>query len=131
MDNRTANPAGPPTLLDELAFAKGSTFEIVGSVIRADKATGRGWEIGSLMSVLEYGERLGRDLSAEAKHLAETAPSEEEILRRYFRVVCAGKNPRKTFRRPGGLEPTCLKASFPKTGVFALSPVSSLVVDRV
>jgi hypothetical protein len=101
MDNRTANPEAPATLLDELAFAKGSTFEIVGSVIRAEKATGRGWEIGSLMSVLEYGERLGRDLAAEAKHLAETAPSEEEIVRRYFRTVCAGKDPRKIFRHPG------------------------------
>jgi len=131
MDNRNANPAEPATLLDELAFAKGSRFEIVGSVIRAEKATGRGWEIGSLMSLLEYGKMLGRDLAAEAKHLAGTAPSEEGIVRRYFRAVCAGQNPPKIFRHPGGPEPTCLKASLPKTGVSALSPASLLVVDRV
>lgn len=105
MSNRNTHPAEPATVLDELAFAKGGSFEIIGSVMRSEECYSDcvecAWDIVGLMNVLDYGLLIGKDLSNEAKHLAETCPSEDELVRGYFRAVCVGEDVRRTFRLPG------------------------------
>jgi hypothetical protein len=105
MNNQNTNPKKTATLLDELAFARGGSFEIVGSVMRAEECycrrEDRGLDIGRLMSILEHGLMIGSDLYNEAEHLAETSPSAEELVRCFFHAVCAGEDVRQIFRYPG------------------------------
>jgi hypothetical protein len=98
-------PGRKVTLLDEIEFAKEYSFEICGSVRRADLHRGylddRDLDIGRLMSVFDHGKDIGRDLYNEAEYRSEKSPTRDDLLRWYFNARCAGKDVRAIFRHPG------------------------------